>query len=184
MNNEIVPYRKEKFSGSTLQLFENIKYTHIQTIKYKTDLPSSNYKYLCSDVCIKSKREKIIDITVKSSLNLRKLLCVMLSLATLCTVSIGVAMDYLFIMKKTVGPVWIWLKVVWLERVQLEEESRKVFTIFKLLWLLINVKGNATLQRKGNSDTHWAILPSLLLTDGFFCQIFCHAQPIGIFAHL
>jgi hypothetical protein len=41
-------------------------------------------------------------------------------------------LDYLF--KWTVAPVWVWLKVVWLETAKIGEELLSIFNIFKSLF--------------------------------------------------
>jgi hypothetical protein len=52
--------------------------------------------------------------------------------------------------KGTVAPVWVWLKVVWLERAKMGKELLSILKMFhSSLWLLKNGNRNAAFQRKG-----------------------------------
>ncbi len=84
---------------------------------------------------------------------------------------------YIRILKGTVAPVSVWLKVVWLERAKIGKELLRFKNIFTAptTFNKCEQKRGPLEQRDGNchvfANSRWEILPPLLLAGGRYLGI-------------
>jgi hypothetical protein len=83
-----------------------------------------------------------------------------------------------FSLEETVASIWVWLKLVWLERTKVWEELLSVsqFSTDPSTFNKCKQKSGASEKRDGNYHVFcrycWEILSSLLLADGCYLGIF------------